>query len=93
MTTLETLEERVKHLEREVDRLAATPRGINATTQGWNGETLVLRQLTLLVMDYLNPLRVESPARWLWIDSTGDLRIHTAAPTADGDGTVVGTQT
>jgi hypothetical protein len=84
MTTLETLEERVKHLEREVDRLAATPRGINATTQGWNGETLVLRQLTLLVMDYLNPLRVES---------TGDLRIHTAAPTADGDGTVVGTQT
>ena len=30
---------------------------------------------------------------WLWVDSTGDLRIHTAEPTSfDVDGTVVGTQ-
>jgi hypothetical protein len=29
----------------------------------------------------------------LWIDSTGDLRIKSSAPTGDTDGTVVGTQT
>jgi len=30
---------------------------------------------------------------WLWVDSTGDLRIHTAEPTAyDADGAIVGTQ-
>jgi len=30
--------------------------------------------------------------RYLFIDSTGDLRIHTAVPTADSDGAIVGTQ-
>lgn len=30
---------------------------------------------------------------WLWIDATGDLRVHNAKPTADNNGTVVGTQT
>lgn len=30
---------------------------------------------------------------YLWVDSTGDLRIHTAVPTnQDSDGTVVGAQ-
>lgn len=29
----------------------------------------------------------------LWVDSTGDLRIKSTAPTSDTDGTVVGTQT
>ena len=30
---------------------------------------------------------------YLWVDSTGDLRIHTAIPTdAEADGTIVGTQ-
>lgn len=29
----------------------------------------------------------------LWVDSTGDLRIKSSAPTSDTDGTVVGTQT
>lgn len=30
---------------------------------------------------------------YLWVDSTGDLRIHTSIPTApDADGTIVGTQ-
>jgi len=30
---------------------------------------------------------------WLWVDSTGDLRIGSAEPTThDSDGTVVGTQ-
>ena len=29
---------------------------------------------------------------YLWIDATGDLRVHTSAPTTDTDGTVVGTQ-
>lgn len=28
----------------------------------------------------------------LWVDSTGDLRIKSSAPTSDTDGTVVGTQ-
>lgn len=28
----------------------------------------------------------------LWVDTTGDLRIHNAEPTTDLDGTVVGTQ-
>lgn len=32
-------------------------------------------------------------ARYVWVDTTGDLRVHTAAPTnEDGDGTVVGAQ-
>ena len=31
--------------------------------------------------------------RYLFIDDTGDLRIHTAAPTGDTNGTIVGTQT
>ena len=31
---------------------------------------------------------------WLWVDSAGKLRIHTAAPTnQDSDGTIVGAQT
>ena len=31
---------------------------------------------------------------YLWVDSTGDLRIHTSIPTdEDSDGTVVGDQT
>ena len=29
---------------------------------------------------------------YLWVDSTGDLRIHSAKPSADTSGTVVGTQ-
>jgi len=30
---------------------------------------------------------------YIWVDSTGDLRIHTALPTnEDSDGTIVGTQ-
>jgi len=31
--------------------------------------------------------------QFLWVDSTGDLRIKSGAPTSDTDGTVVGTQT
>jgi hypothetical protein len=31
--------------------------------------------------------------RYLWVDSTGDLRIHSAAPTSDTSGAVVGAQT
>lgn len=31
-------------------------------------------------------------AYYLWVDSTGDLRIKSGAPTSDTDGTVVGTQ-
>jgi len=31
--------------------------------------------------------------KWLWIDSTGKLRVKSTAPTSDTDGTVVGTQT
>ena len=38
-----------------------------------------------------NPLRLG--AYYLWVDSTGDLRIKNGAPTSDTDGTVVGTQT
>jgi hypothetical protein len=32
-------------------------------------------------------------SQFLWVDSTGDLRIKSGAPTSDTDGTVVGTQT
>ena len=39
----------------------------------------------------LNRLRLGS--YYLWVDSTGDLRIKSSAPTSDTDGTVVGTQT
>jgi hypothetical protein len=32
-------------------------------------------------------------ARYVWVDTTGDLRVHNAAPTnEDNDGTVVGAQ-
>lgn len=30
--------------------------------------------------------------QFLWVDSTGDLRINATAPTSDTDGTIVGTQ-
>lgn len=39
---------------------------------------------------YTKPIYVGSYA--LWVDSTGDLRIKSGAPTSDTDGTVVGTQ-
>lgn len=39
----------------------------------------------------------QNPVRFgpysLWVDSAGKLRIKSSAPTSDGDGTVVGTQT
>jgi hypothetical protein len=46
-------------------------------------------------------VRADSGSRWIWPDNSGDLRIHTAAPTgsagaptvSDTAGTVVGTQT
>jgi hypothetical protein len=45
---------------------------------------------------WLNPSKVSGsqvgvPA-YLWVDSTGDLRIKTSLPTSDTDGTIVGTQ-
>lgn len=40
---------------------------------------------------WTDPIRVG--AAYLWADSTGALRIKTAAPTSDTDGTIVGTQT
>lgn len=39
---------------------------------------------------YTQPFYLGSYA--LWVDSTGDLRIKSGAPTSDTDGTVVGTQ-
>lgn len=89
----ETLEQRVENLERQMSYWMRVQSGIDSATGGWEGSHLTAGKVTLLNMDYLNPLRIANPARWMWIDSTGDLRIHTAAPTADGDGTVVGTQT
>lgn len=41
--------------------------------------------------NYLSPLTFGS--NYLWVDSTGDLRVKSSAPTSDTDGTVVGTQT
>lgn len=43
------------------------------------------------VSDYTVPFRIG--AYRLWVDTTGDLRIKSSAPTSDTDGTVVGTQT
>ena len=45
---------------------------------------------------WLDPMDVSGslvgvPA-YLWVDSTGDLRVKTTAPTSDTDGTIVGTQ-
>ena len=40
-----------------------------------------------------NQNRLRLGAYYLWVDSTGDLRIKNSAPTSDTDGTVVGTQT
>jgi len=37
-----------------------------------------------------DPLKLGS--NYLWVDSTGDLRIKSSAPTSDTDGTIVGTQ-
>jgi hypothetical protein len=46
---------------------------------------------------WLNPTPVSGTQvgvpGYLWIDSTGDLRVKTTLPTSDTDGTVVGTQT
>lgn len=40
---------------------------------------------------YLRPMNMGG--MYLWVDSTGDLRVETSVPTSDTDGTVVGTQT
>ena len=41
---------------------------------------------------YISLQAATGETRYLFIDSSGDLRIHNAVPTADGNGTVVGTQ-
>lgn len=41
---------------------------------------------------YLKLTSANGTAAYLFVDNSGDLKIHTAEPTADGDGTVVGTQ-
>jgi hypothetical protein len=42
---------------------------------------------------FLKLLTAANVEYWLWVDSTGDLRIHTAEPAdPDADGTIVGTQ-
>lgn len=40
---------------------------------------------------YDSPLRLGGS--FLWVDATGDLRIHASQPSTDTDGTVVGSQT
>lgn len=52
--------------------------------------TRALGQLRIDSSSYLKPLKWGT--YFLWIDDTGDLRIHTAAPTAHDNGTVVGSQ-
>jgi hypothetical protein len=46
---------------------------------------------------WLNPSKVSGSqvgvAAFLWVDSTGDLRVKNSAPTSDTDGSVVGSQT
>jgi hypothetical protein len=60
------------------------PLGFKAFAADWNG-SVTTQPFTLIT---------EAGVRyWLFIDSTGDLRIKaTTAPTSDTDGTVVGTQ-
>lgn len=46
-----------------------------------------------LVLDGLHTAgRIVLRGNYLWVDATGDLRIHTSAPGSDTAGTVVGTQ-
>lgn len=87
-----SVEERLSKIERALEYALRVQIGVDSATGGWDGSHLTVGKLTILNMDYLNPLQITNPARWLWLDSTGDLRIHTAAPTADGDGTVIGLQ-
>lgn len=70
--------------------------------RGWTGNFsgastgLVLSQPNSATNWDANSLRMSNSASsgWLWIDTTGKLRIkNTTAPTSDTDGVVVGTQT
>lgn len=63
-------------------------------------ETHIIVNSTLNSSFYANGFYVRSyslamrfGSQYIWVDSTGDLRIKSSAPTSDTDGTVVGTQT
>lgn len=70
-------------------------RGTYADDLNWK-LTQVLREMAAAINNF-------SGSKWdgphpilgtthLWVDTTGDLRIKSSAPTSDLDGTVVGTQ-
>lgn len=59
------------------------PLGPKDPSADWNGATAV-SPFTLK--------REDGTTYYLWIDSTGDLRIKSSAPASDTDGTVAGTQ-
>ena len=53
----------------------------------------VANKPSILAMDMVNASTGARTTYYLWVDSTGDLRIHTSIPTTEvSDGTVVGAQ-
>lgn len=76
-------------------------RAIGVTTLGNGAHQAVLHVKTvataekpsILAMDAVDPTTGVRTTYYLWVDNTGDLRIHTSIPTNDdSDGTVVGAQ-
>lgn len=56
-----------------------------------NGAQYAIAQTTVAALT--NKSALQLAGYYLWVDSTGALRIKNGAPTSDTDGTVVGTQT
>jgi hypothetical protein len=56
-----------------------------------NGQTEQIGDLSL-INNAWDTARLRLGNYFLWVDSTGDLRIKSSTPTSDTDGTVVGTQ-
>ena len=68
--------------------------GAEAIQGGVLIETVAAADKPSILGMYATSDAAERTAYYLWVDSNGDLRIHTAIPTdQDSDGTVVGTQT
>jgi hypothetical protein len=71
-----------------------TARWVDLPPDDWLG---LMRGLRRVMADLESQGAWENPRRmgtaYLWVDATGVLRVNTAKPTSDTDGTIVGTQT
>jgi len=81
------------------DTQSKTAEGVSVIGTGDRQNILVVNTVaavekpSIICLYAVNPTTGVKTPYYLWVDNTGDLRIHTALPTNDdSDGTVVGAQ-